>query len=238
MSLNPPEYFTTDQHCPICRKYGNWRSGQEFDHMKWCPDCEVVWIPESLYQYHRFKTKDGQPVTPESVARPPCRKPSIVEQKMLAELNREIDPKAVAAAIASCKGIKDWKPEADLPVMKLQVQNKPIIPPKPTRPPNIIIEERPFSTRIVKEINVIDIPHDAKLIKKPVLPDQDQGQPLLSNWWRKLRIMPDEYSGYEVRVKYIWWPFWIQLNFSNTHPTPEAAEARARKLISRETHYI
>jgi hypothetical protein len=45
----------------------------------------------------------------------------------------------------------------------------------------------------------------------------------LSKWWRKYRIMPDIFGGYQVEVWKIWFPFWVQVGFVNTHCTREAA---------------
>lgn len=41
----------------------------------------------------------------------------------------------------------------------------------------------------------------------------------------KYRIVADNYLGYEVQIKYWYWPFcWSQLNFCNTHATLEEAK--------------
>lgn len=40
----------------------------------------------------------------------------------------------------------------------------------------------------------------------------------------RLRIVRDQFCGYEVQVWRWWWPFWIQADFCNTHLSIEAAE--------------
>ena len=40
---------------------------------------------------------------------------------------------------------------------------------------------------------------------------------------RKYRIVQDSYAGYECQVWRIWFPFWVQMNLTNTHSTLERA---------------
>ena len=42
--------------------------------------------------------------------------------------------------------------------------------------------------------------------------------------YKKYRIVRDNFAGYEAQVWTIWWPFWCQLGFTNTHRTVEAAK--------------
>ena len=44
----------------------------------------------------------------------------------------------------------------------------------------------------------------------------------------KLRIVTDNYAGYEVQEKKWFWPFWRQCNFTNTHSSIENAEEWAK----------
>ena len=41
---------------------------------------------------------------------------------------------------------------------------------------------------------------------------------------KKYRIVRDLYAGYECQVWYVYWPFWVQMNFSNTHRSIEEAK--------------
>ncbi len=50
----------------------------------------------------------------------------------------------------------------------------------------------------------------------------------LSSWWRQYRICTDSWAGYEVQVRYIFFPFWQLKNFSNTFRTIAEAEKFAR----------
>lgn len=43
------------------------------------------------------------------------------------------------------------------------------------------------------------------------------------------RIVTDAYAGYEVQVRRWWFPLWMQVNFTNTHRTPEEAEEYAKR---------
>lgn len=37
------------------------------------------------------------------------------------------------------------------------------------------------------------------------------------------RVYRDSYAGYEVRAWRWWWPFWVQVGFSNTHDSEQKA---------------
>ena len=41
---------------------------------------------------------------------------------------------------------------------------------------------------------------------------------------KRYRIVTDSYAGYEVQIWRIWWPFWVQMRYVNTHNSIEAAE--------------
>lgn len=41
---------------------------------------------------------------------------------------------------------------------------------------------------------------------------------------KKFRIVSDSYAGYECQIWRIWWPFWVQMGFTNTHTTLEKAK--------------
>jgi len=40
---------------------------------------------------------------------------------------------------------------------------------------------------------------------------------------RKYRIVSDEYCGYQCQVWRLWFPFWVEMNFANTHKSLESA---------------
>lgn len=46
---------------------------------------------------------------------------------------------------------------------------------------------------------------------------------------RKYRIVKDSYLGYEVQVKYRWWPFWIMIDGGNTYSSVEHAKAAIKQ---------
>ncbi len=54
----------------------------------------------------------------------------------------------------------------------------------------------------------------------------------ISTFWKRYRIYPDQWAGYEVRVWRIWWPFWVLMGFANTFETAEKAEAYAIKQVT------
>jgi len=43
------------------------------------------------------------------------------------------------------------------------------------------------------------------------------------------RIVEDTYLGYEVQKKRWWFPFWLEINFANTHTTLEKAKEYLEK---------
>ena len=51
----------------------------------------------------------------------------------------------------------------------------------------------------------------------------------ISTWWKRYRIMPDTWGGFQAEVWTIWWPFWRQIGFTNIHRTEEEAEAFVRR---------
>jgi hypothetical protein len=40
----------------------------------------------------------------------------------------------------------------------------------------------------------------------------------------KYRIVSDRYAGYECQIWRWYWPFWVQMGFTNTHLSIEAAK--------------
>ncbi len=48
------------------------------------------------------------------------------------------------------------------------------------------------------------------------------------------RIVTDMYCGYEVQVRYWWFPFWRQLANCNSHSSVEKAEDWAKRLPGQE----
>lgn len=59
----------------------------------------------------------------------------------------------------------------------------------------------------------------------------------LSTWWRKFRIVPDRYAGYEVQTWYIWWPFYTEYRI-NTWATVECATEYAEYLANKHIIYL
>lgn len=51
----------------------------------------------------------------------------------------------------------------------------------------------------------------------------------LSTWYRKYRVVPDNYAGWQAEVWTIWLPVWRQIGFTNTHSTEQAAIDFARR---------
>lgn len=53
----------------------------------------------------------------------------------------------------------------------------------------------------------------------------------------KYRVVTDRYSGFECQIWKLWWPFWTQIDFVNTHCSKEAAieyiekHKRLKKLV-------
>ena len=40
--------LSSPYRCPRCQGSGMWRAGQEFDHMKRCGKCKIVWTPDAV----------------------------------------------------------------------------------------------------------------------------------------------------------------------------------------------
>lgn len=51
---------------------------------------------------------------------------------------------------------------------------------------------------------------------------------------RQYRIVADDYLGFEVQYSYKFWPFWIQLYYTNTSHTIERAERLIAEHIKGE----
>lgn len=49
------------------------------------------------------------------------------------------------------------------------------------------------------------------------------GHDLPIPWWKSYRIVKDRWKGFEVQVRYIWFPFWHELG-TNTSSSVEDAE--------------
>lgn len=47
---------------------------------------------------------------------------------------------------------------------------------------------------------------------------------------REYRIVRDDYNGFEVQSRCVWWPFWRQ-GITNSHTSIESAEAYAARLF-------
>lgn len=47
---------------------------------------------------------------------------------------------------------------------------------------------------------------------------------------KKIRIQGDGFNGYEVVVWRFWFPFWVQLGWTNTHKTIEEAKNYAKRF--------
>jgi hypothetical protein len=52
------------------------------------------------------------------------------------------------------------------------------------------------------------------------------------------RIVRDLYLGYEVQIRRWWCPIWMQMDFSNTHPSIERAEKWLDCYLSKEVKRI
>lgn len=48
---------------------------------------------------------------------------------------------------------------------------------------------------------------------------------------KKYRIVTDVYAGYEVQYRYSLMPFWLQVNGTNTHVSPQDAEEWLREYL-------
>jgi hypothetical protein len=51
---------------------------------------------------------------------------------------------------------------------------------------------------------------------------------------KRYRIVTDKYLGFEVQVKYWWWPCWV-MPFSNTHPSIEKAKGLVDRLKEQDS---
>ena len=67
----------------------------------------------------------------------------------------------------------------------------------------------------------VNLKHQSPNDAKPVLPAVF----FLGIKVVRYRIVRDNYLGYECQKWRIWFPFWIQMGFTNTHPTIERAIA-------------
>lgn len=54
----------------------------------------------------------------------------------------------------------------------------------------------------------------------------------------RYRIVTDRYLGYEVQAWRWWLPLWIEMNFTNTHATIEAAETWLSKYKERPGRFV
>ena len=52
------------------------------------------------------------------------------------------------------------------------------------------------------------------------------------------RIVRDMWAGYEVQIRRWWWPFWVQADFANTHPTIDRAEEFAARHAQGVVKYL
>lgn len=55
---------------------------------------------------------------------------------------------------------------------------------------------------------------------------------------KRVRIVRDNYAGYEVQVWRWWFPFWVQAEFTNTHRSVEDAERFAEAYLRPVVKYI
>jgi hypothetical protein len=51
----------------------------------------------------------------------------------------------------------------------------------------------------------------------------------LSLTWSRYRVVRDHYLGFEAQISRWWFPVWMELNYSNTNASLEAAEALCRR---------
>jgi len=54
---------------------------------------------------------------------------------------------------------------------------------------------------------------------------------------KRYRIVPDDYCGYEAQQWVWYWPFWRQINFTNTHRTVEEAKMFIDRMRSKPIDY-
>lgn len=59
---------------------------------------------------------------------------------------------------------------------------------------------------------------------------------------KKKRIVTDKFLGFEVQTWRLWWPFWSQDNFTNTHSSVSDAEdwinSKPKKWESKVVKYL
>lgn len=60
----------------------------------------------------------------------------------------------------------------------------------------------------------------------------------ISNWYRKVYVTKDRWAGYEVRKKYIFWPWSLEVDSCNTHLSRDKAEEWAWRFYNNKKHYI
>ena len=65
----------------------------------------------------------------------------------------------------------------------------------------------------------VKVSNSAKIAQKQLLPSVF----FLGIKVVRYRIVRDNYCGYECQKWRIWCPFWIQMDFTNTHPTVDGA---------------
>lgn len=59
----------------------------------------------------------------------------------------------------------------------------------------------------------------------------------LKNFFKpQYRIVRDDWAGYECQIKRWWWPFWSQMDFTNTHLTLGEALAYIDKHKNKVVH--
>lgn len=54
----PDEFLTNPNlypgRCPKCNGIGVWRWGVYYDDMKRCPECNILWSPEAVFDLQQF----------------------------------------------------------------------------------------------------------------------------------------------------------------------------------------
>ena len=58
----------------------------------------------------------------------------------------------------------------------------------------------------------------------------------ISRWWRKVWIQPDDWAGYEVMQRFIWWPWPFYFGGCNTHVSIERAKQWAIRKVHNRTY--
>lgn len=59
--------------------------------------------------------------------------------------------------------------------------------------------------------------------------DGETYPPTLSTWYRKYRVVLDNFAGYEAQVWRVWFPIWWQINGVNTSTSLDRAIEVCRK---------